>query len=335
MNLFKLIPILAILLNSIWSQGQVSPPSPQLQLIATIELPNVSGRIDHLAFDSNGLILFVAALGNNSVEVIDLKSRKVIHSIQNLDEPQGLVYIPERHSLVVANGGSGECSVFNTLNYQKIASMKLENDADNVRYDAKQNKIYVGYGKGGLAIINVNSWEKIADIRLSGHPESFQIDNTTHRIYVNVPETQQIEVIDLTKQTVSERWKINEASSNFPMCLDETGRRLMIGCRHPSRLLILDIKTGKAISSVESNADTDDLFFNQLDQLIYMSCGSGHVDLFKQVGANQYNLQLKIESRPGARTSLFLATLNQLVVAAPARLGSNAQLMIYKYVSVN
>lgn len=335
MNLFKLISILAILLNSIWSKGQVSAPNPQLQLIATIELPNVSGRIDHLAFDSDRQILYVAALGNNTVEVVDLKSRRVIHTIQNLDEPQGLAYIPVNHMLVVANGGNGECNVYNTIDYQKTASVQLGSDADNVRYDAKGNKIYVGYGNGSLAIIDVNGWKKIADIRLTGHPESFQIDKTSNKIYVNVPDTHQVEVIDLTKQTVSERWKITEASSNFPMSLDEKGHRLMIGCRHPSRLLILDTKTGKTISSVESDSDTDDIFFNQSDQLIYMSCGSGHVDLFKQIGTNQYERQLKLESRTGARTSLFLATLDQLAVAAPSRLGSNAQIMIYKYVSVN
>lgn len=331
MKFFKFIPILVILFNSISSQGQVASSTQQLQLISVIELPNVSGRIDHLAFDSDRQILYVAALGNNTVEVVDLKGRKVIHTIQNLDEPQGLAYIPENHSLVVANGGNGECSVYNTIDYQKKASVQLGSDADNVRYDAKGNKIYVGYGNGGLAIFDVNGFKKIADIRLTGHPESFQIDKASNKIYVNVPETHQIEVIDLAKQTVSERWKITEASSNFPMSLDEAGHRLMIGCRRPSKLLILDTNTGKTISSVESDADTDDIFFNPSDKLIYMSCGSGHVDLFKQIGTDQYERQLKIETRSGARTALFLTSLNQLVVAAPARSGSKAQLMIYEY----
>lgn len=335
MDLFKLMSVLVVISNSIYSQGQVKSPIQQLQLVTVIELPNVSGRIDHLAFDSDHQVLYVAALGNNTVEVVDLKSRKVIHTIQNLDEPQGLAYIPENHSLVVANGGNGECDVYNTIDYQKTASVQLGSDADNVRYDAKGKRIYVGYGNGSIAIIDANSWKKIADIRLTGHPESFQIDKTDNKIYVNVPGTHQIEVIDLTKQTVSERWKIAEASSNFPMSLDEKNHRLMIGCRHPSRLLILDTKTGKTISSVESDSDTDDIFFNQSDQLIYMSCGSGHVDLFKQIGTNQYKRLLKIESRTGARTSLFLATLDQLAVAAPSRLGSNAQIMIYKYVPLN
>jgi hypothetical protein len=65
MNLFKFIPILVVLFNSICSQGQVKSSIQQLQLITVIELPNVNGRIDHLAFDSDRQILFVAALARS------------------------------------------------------------------------------------------------------------------------------------------------------------------------------------------------------------------------------------------------------------------------------
>jgi hypothetical protein len=61
-----------------------------------------------------------------------------------------------------------------------------------------------------------------------------------------------------------------------------------------------------------------------------MSCGGGYVDVFKQVSPDKYEAISRIESRPGARTSLFVPELNQLIVAAPARSGSDAQLMIYQ-----
>lgn len=331
MKLLKSVSVLMVLFNSMWCQGQVSPSFQQMQLTSTIELSNVNGRIDHLAFDTAHQVLFVAALGNNTVEVVDLNNHKVIHTIKNLDEPQGLAFIPQNHCLVVANGGNGECDVYETTNYQKISSFHLGSDADNVRYDSNENRIYVGYGNGGLAIIDVNGWKKVYDIQLSGHPESFQIDKTNRKIYVNVPDTHQVEVVDLDKLVVSERWKITEASSNFPMCLDEARHRLMIGCRHPSKLLILDTKTGKTICSVKSDGDSDDLFYSLFDHLIYMSCGSGQVDIFRQSDTSLYELQSKVESRPGARTALYLPTLSELVVAAPSRPGNKATLMFYAY----
>jgi hypothetical protein len=43
-----------------------------LRLEKTILLPDVQGRIDHLSLDVKNQRLFVAALGNNTVEVVDV-----------------------------------------------------------------------------------------------------------------------------------------------------------------------------------------------------------------------------------------------------------------------
>ncbi|HVA98875.1 MAG TPA: YncE family protein [Bacteroidia bacterium] len=310
------------------------PQSNSLKLIATIQLPDISGRIDHLSFDKKDQKLFIAALGNNSVEVVDLKNKKIIHSIKNLHEPQGVVFIPESNSIFVANGDDGECDVFNADSFQKTNSIKLSGDADNVRYDATDKKIYVGYGDGGIAIIDATTFKLITEIKLSGHPESFQIDNSAKKIYVNVPDEKQIEIIDLEKNIVSDKWKMNEATSNFPMALDETNHRLFIGCRHSPKLLIIDTQTGKTISSFEINSDVDDIFYNQISKEIYLSCGGGYIDVFKQTDANTYTANGKIETHSGARTSLFIPELNQLIVASPSGFSSSALLFIYNIIPI-
>ena len=76
----------------------LTPSMPSSGLIQTIAIPNVDGRIDHMAIDIRGQRLFIAELGNNSLDVIDLKAAKRIYSISNnerlLNEPQSVVYIP-------------------------------------------------------------------------------------------------------------------------------------------------------------------------------------------------------------------------------------------------
>ncbi|HEY3388946.1 MAG TPA: hypothetical protein VGK38_05200 [Prolixibacteraceae bacterium] len=310
-------------------QAQTSSLSQELQFVTAIELPNVSGRIDHLSYDSNHQIVYVAALGNNTVEVVDLKTGKVVHTIRNLDEPQGIFFIP-KSSFIVANGGNGACDVFDAGTYQKIITIKLSGDADNVRYDSTGERIYIGYGNGAIAVIDAKSWKIVADIKLTGHPESFQLDKTRQKIYVNVPHQKQIEIIDLGTQSVTGRWEITDASSNFPMSLDEIGHRLFIGCRQPTKLLIIDTLSGKTISSVDIDADVDDVFYNVFNKQIYASCGGGYVDVIKQVEPNKYENRLKLETSSGARTSILIPELNQFIVAAPSRSGRKAQLMIYR-----
>src|SRR5438876_542899 len=114
-----------------------------LKLLQTITMPNVDGRIDHMAIDIKGQRLFVAALGNNSVEVVDIAAGKVTHTIKDLHEPQGVAYIKETDRLYVANGESGDCKIYDGATYNPIQTIKLSNDADNVRYDTADKKIYV------------------------------------------------------------------------------------------------------------------------------------------------------------------------------------------------
>lgn len=303
--------------------------SKALVLINSIALPDVSGRIDHMAYDPKTERLFVAALGNNTVEVIDLKNGKSIYSIKGFNEPQGIAFVAFNNTLFIANGQTGACDVLDAATYQKINSISLPGDADNIRFDSTYKKIYVGYGNGGIAVIDGVNFKRVGDIQLEGHPESFQLDVANQRIFVNVPDKQQIEVIDLAKNTVIARWKLTTAKSNFPMSVDLAHHRLFIGCRRPATLLILDSETGRVISTVDTDSDVDDVFYNPGDKRIYLSCGGGDIDIIVQSDSGSYTLIEKLTSHSGARTSLLIPELNRLVVASPKSLVNKAFLLVY------
>src|SRR3982751_1870736 len=101
--------------------GQKPFGSQYLTLDKAISLPGVKGRIDHMDVNLKGQIVYMAALGNNTLEAIDLKTGKVIHSIKGLDEPQGVAYIPQHQEIFVANGGSGDCNFYNAITFEKTA----------------------------------------------------------------------------------------------------------------------------------------------------------------------------------------------------------------------
>lgn len=301
-----------------------------LSLSYSIPLPGVKGRIDHMAFDAGRQYIYVAALGNNTVEVIDLKNKKLVHSIQGMAEPQGIRYISERNAIFIANGNNGECDVLDADSFKKIASVKPGSDADNVRYDPGKSKIYVGYGDGGIAIIDAKSFRQLASIKLPGHPESFQLDNEDGKLFVNVPESKILATIDLSTNTVTNTMKITIASENFPMALDLKNHRIFIGCRNPAKLIVINSESGNIITRIDIDNDTDDIFYDAQSKQVYVSCGSGFVDVIKQLDPDKYEITSRIESRAGARTSLFVPELNQLIVAAPARSGTDAQLLVYE-----
>ena len=94
-----------------------------LRLERTISVPDVKVRFDHLAFDVDHDRLFVAAYGNNTVEIIDIKSGKLIRTIGGLAEPQGVLYEPERKRLWVANHTDGIVRIFDALTFQSATTL--------------------------------------------------------------------------------------------------------------------------------------------------------------------------------------------------------------------
>ncbi len=303
-----------------------------LTLDKTISMPKVEGRIDHMAADIAGQRLFVAALGNNTVEMLDLKAGKTIQSLPGFAEPQGIAYAPELNRVFVANGQDGTCRILDGQSFNTITSVQCGEDADNVRYDAKAGRIYVGYGGGALAVLDAKTGAKLADIKLAGHPESFRLETAGPRIFVNVPKADHIAVVDREKAEVTATWPLKEAKSNFPLILDEANHRLFSGCRNPARLLVYDYTAtpGRLVTTILISRDTDDLFYDAANKRLYVSCGQGSIDVIRQTDADHYTVEKTISTATGARTSLFVPEPKILCLAVPHRGNQLAEIRVFK-----
>ena len=311
----------------------MSPAADQanapLALAQTIVLPDVRGRIDHLDVDADGERLFVAALGNDSVEVIDLRGGRRSARITGLHEPQGLAYLPDAKRLYVASGGNGRVDVYSGT--PPVAGPGIDglDDADNVRYERTGGRLYVGYGKA-LAVVDAASARIVGRIPLAGHPESFQLETRGERIFVNVPDAQQIAVLDRNKRAAIATWKLEGAEANFPMALDESHHRLFVGTRRPAELLVYDTDTGRRVGRLAIGGDADDLFYDAERRRIYAICGEGVVDIVHQDDADHYRSEGRVATARGARTGLFVPARAALFVAVPKRDGSSAEIRVYK-----
>ena len=301
-----------------------------LQLKQTIALPGVEGRIDHFALDATGDRLFVCALGNNTVEVLDLRKGQRIHSITGLGAPQGIAYIPEPNRLFVANDKGGICKIYDAKSYQAVGEINFKDDADNVRYDDASRRIYVGFGSGGIGIINAQESKTIGSIKLAAHPEAFELEKHGKRIFVNVPNSRHVVVIDREKGEVINTWKTDLAFGNFPMALDEANHRLFIGCRIPSKLVVLDTKSGDLVTSIGISGDPDDVFYDSKRHRIYVICGTEKIDIIEQTDASNYKAITKIDTADGARTGLFVPERDSLFVAVPHRGSQQAEIRRYQ-----
>ena len=311
-----------------WGAGAAD--RPPLVLEATIPLENTGGRIDHMAVDLRRQRLFVAELGNGTVDVVDLAGRKVVARIGDLKEPQGVGYSEKADLVVVASAGDGSVRFYRGGDMAPAGVLPLGDNADNVRIDPRTGNVVVGYGSGGLAVIDPMTRAQVADVRLPGHPEGFQLDPAAGRAYVNVPDARQVTVTDLGTARQTAAWRVPGAHDNFPMAYDPECREVAIVARSPPELLVLDAGTGEIKARQTSCGDADDVFFDRRRPRLYVSCGSGEVATWQRSGS-AFRPMPSTRTNAGARTSLFIPEVDRLFVAKRAGLpGSRGAVLVFR-----
>ncbi len=295
-----------------------------LSVESRIPLPNVAGRIDHLAYDTAGKRLFIAELGNNSIDVVDVAAGRAVHRIEGQHEPQGIAYSPTLDRIYVANGADGTVQAFNGMDYSAAGSFRVGNDADNVRLDDFARRLYVGYGDGAIAVLDANTLQRTGEIGLKSHPESFQFAPADARLFVNVPGAREIAVASRADLRQTDSWPVGESSANFPMAVDAKNGRVLVVFRRPAGIAAYQLKGGKLLASSPACADADDVFVDDHLQRTYVVCGDGFVDVLDAGLARV----ARVRTAAGARTGLYSPQANRLFVAARAEGETTAQLWV-------
>jgi DNA-binding beta-propeller fold protein YncE len=338
----RCVPFLLVL--AAFAAGAAAQDAPSndefapLVLVRIAPMPGVEGRFDHMAVDNRSGRVFASVYGDDSVQIVDVQRGRRMLSLKNpgFGRPQMVVYIPETNRIVVSNELDGSCQILDADTYKLIDTVKFSEDADQLRYDPKSNRVYVGYGddaEGAIGMIDMATNKRIpGDFIVGAHPESFQLEEKGPRIFVNLASINQIAVIDRNTHKI-EKWKLDGAGTNFPMALDEADRRLFVSARRPARLLVLDMDTGKTIASLPGAADTDDMWYDADRKRIYVPSGEGFIFVYQQIDPDHYQRIAKIQTAIGARTSAYYGQVgkhNSLYVAVPARANRGAELWFYE-----
>jgi hypothetical protein len=118
------------------------------------------------------------------------------------------------------------------------------------------------------------------------------------------------------------------------MAYGEPHRRLLIVCRKPGTLLVMDSDSGKVITRLPAAERSDDIAFDAASGRIYVPGGDGRIFVFKQNSGDQYELIAKVTSELGAKTCLLVPSLARFYVAvSPGDSKAAARVLIYRVLS--
>lgn len=319
-------------IRSTAAQNQTRELLP-LQLEEQIPVPGVAGRLDHFTADAKRRRLFVSALGNNTLEVIDVFAGRVIHSIKGLAQPQGPLYVPGVDKLYVANAEDGKVRIYDGATYTLRKTIDFGKDPDNMRYDEASKAVFVGFGEddGGIAMIDPKTDERVGQVyKTEGHPESFQVEASGGHIYVNVPDAGfVVESIDRKSGAVT-KWPLKGLRGNYAMALNEQDHRLYTITRKTPMMVVLNTENGNEVARMRVAGECDDVYFDASRKRIYVIGAEGFISVVQQNDPDHYELLANVPSGVGVRTGYFFTKRDRFYVGVPAKGSEPAQVWTYE-----
>src|SRR5467141_4808322 len=328
------------------SQGQSAVPTDTkapLRLVQAIPLPSVEGYFDHMAVDIKGQRLFVPGEHQRTIEVIDLRTGKDIHTITGFGgDPRKTLYLPKTNEIWV-DDGDATVKAYDGTSYELIKNIPLSGhelgpDArrvpDNGIYDEATGLFYLGDRadglkkegvKGSIEIVDLKNGKYVGSIEVDGlNPAGLVLDPASPRMFVVMGDTSQVVVIDREKRAVIATWPITGGPEPHAVALDVAHHRLFVGSRvkrshiyKPGKLVVIDSESGKVIDAIDTEGGVDEVEFDAPSKRIYYTGTTGFVEVFKQIDADRYERDGRVATGLIAKTTLLVPELKRFYAAIP------------------
>jgi DNA-binding beta-propeller fold protein YncE len=326
------------ILLALKAQAQVAEP---LKLIQTISVPGLhDGDFDHFAVSLSDRLLFLAAEENSAVEVFDLSTNKLIHTISDLKAPHSMVYRADLKKLFVVDGDAAEVKIYQGDSYKPVGSIKLMDDADSSAFDPSTKYMYVVNGGRGahmvytlISVIDTTTDKKLADIKIdSAGVEAMALEESGPRMFANMTSKNAVAVIDREKRTVIANWSVEqEGKRNAAMGFDESEHRLFVVTHDPGKVIVLDSDSGKILASLPCPGSTDDAVYDPGLRRLYVA-GLPFLTVFELRDANRFRQIGQVPTSFHAVTGILVPELNRYYVAVNHHGDTQAEVQIYQVI---
>jgi hypothetical protein len=326
---------------------------PSLRLVQAIPLPGVNGRLDHMAVDLEKKRLFVAAVDNGTLEVVDLAAGKVINSLTGLKDTQDALFLGGQFNKLYVSSLDGTLRIFQGETFRLVQALKLEPDPNRLLYDPATDLIYFGYGGQNAGF---ESYERVGIIQAKrgaqsdqfvadmiaptprpGHLAELAMEDEG-RLLACDSRADLIFQFDTRKRELIKSWSAHGDGAG-DMSLDRAHHRLFVGTRIPPEMTVYDSLSGKEIASLPGPETMDGVYYDAALKRVYVSGGRwygtpqaspGWIYVYQQSDADHYELISKVKTRPGSGTSLLSPQLNRFYVASQAISGQEAAVLVFE-----
>ena len=257
-----------------------------------------SGGWDYIAVNPNSNKLYLSH--GTQVNILDKATGDSLGVIPNTTGVHGIAFNNALGKGYTSNGRINTVTVFDLKTNAVLSQIATGENPDAIMYDAFSKKVITCNGRSkDLSIIDAATEKVVATIPVGGKPETAVSDNAG-KLFVNIEDKNEIAVIDLSTNTVTNRWSLAPGDGPSGLEIDVATKRLFSTC--DKLLVVMDATNGKIIDKLPFGNGTDGAAFDPATKLVFTSNGEGTVTVVKEVSANEFKVIDNVPTKKGART---------------------------------
>lgn len=294
---------LACLLMSGMARAQAPAGAPAVpepyHLLHTIAIGGVGGW-DFLQVDPAGTRLYVSH--DAQVEVVDLKTRRLIGHIENTPGAHCIEVVPGAGRGYISCGRNNTCVVFDLKTLKTIATVPVGSKPDPLLYDAFTKRLFVFSSDGGTStVLDATTSKVVGTLQLGGEGEVPATDNKGH-IFVNLENTSELVQLDARTLAVQHRYPLAPGQGPIGLAYDPKTNRLFSGCAN-EKLIVTDSQTGRQVAVLPIGAGVDGATFDPITHNVITANGrAGTFTVIHQDSPTSYTVVANVPTQRGART---------------------------------
>jgi DNA-binding beta-propeller fold protein YncE len=257
-----------------------------LRVIRDIPLPGPANRFDYQSIDAARGRLYISHMNAGRVVVFDLDSSRVIAEVSGTPRVTGIWAVPAHRAVYVSAAGNHEAAVIDEQTFTIVARVGGIRFPDGIAYAPAEHKVFVSDESGGAdVVIDARTNKKLGTIELGGEAGNTHYDSVSHCILVAVQTRNQLVAIDPASEKIVARYDLPGSDHPHGFTIDESGRIGFVSCEGNGKLLVVDLRTTKVLSTYTVGDDPDVLAWDPSWRRLYVASESGVLSSFVADGA--------------------------------------------------
>jgi DNA-binding beta-propeller fold protein YncE len=285
-------PAAAVFLVAAAPSDAARPPEPlPLQRVADVRLPGSPTRFDYQDIDAARRRLYVAHLGANQVDVVDIDARRVVGVVGDIPAVHGVRVAPDL-DIVYASATAADAVVAidaSTLDADtRVPTGKLP---DGLAYDGDDGRVFVSdKDAGALTAFGTPNDPRTQTIKLGHETGNVVYDPITRTVWAAAGTPDQLAAVDPRTEAVSSRIMLPGCRGAHGVYLEPDARLAFVACGENAQLSVVDLSMARQRVTSRVGANPDVLAYDPGLHRLYVASESGVVTVFELRGSQLVKL---------------------------------------------